>query len=169
MKSEYNVLFLCTANSARSIMAEAITNQLGKGRLHGFSAGSTPAGRVHPMALELLKETGLPTEGLSSKSWDAYSGAGAAQMDFIITLCDRAADEPCPVWPGRPITAHWSVPDPAIAAESPEQLRKSFYLAMQILQQRISLMLALRMEALDRLSIQARLAEIAKTPVDPWR
>ncbi|HWS27293.1 MAG TPA: arsenate reductase ArsC [Xanthomonadales bacterium] len=166
MKDQYTVLFLCTANSARSIMAEAIANQLGKGRLRAFSAGSTPSGQVHPMAMEMLQEIGLPTNGLSSKSWDAFAGADTPPMDFIITLCDRAADEPCPVWPGRPITAHWSVPDPALAADSPEQARKAFNRAMQIVQHRISLLLALNLDALDRLAIAMQLSQIARSPLD---
>jgi arsenate reductase len=161
MKDHYNVLFLCTANSARSIMAEAIANQLGKGRLRAFSAGSTPLGHVHPMALELMREVGFPTDGLRSKSWDLYAAPDAPQMDIIMTLCDRAANEQCPVWPGQPITAHWSVPDPAGESDPPAEPRAAFRLALQVLQQRISLLLALRLEALDRLALQTQLGRIA--------
>lgn len=167
MQDQYNVLFLCTANSARSIMAEAIANQLGKGRLRAFSAGSTPLGHIHPMAVDLMREVGFPTDGLCSKSWDLFAAPDAPSMDIIITLCDRAANEQCPVWPGHPITAHWSVPDPAGESDTPAEARTAFRLAMQILQQRISLLLALRLEALDRLALEARLGRIAQLPIDP--
>ncbi|HNV83938.1 MAG TPA: arsenate reductase ArsC [Arenimonas sp.] len=166
MNGKYNVLFLCTGNSARSIMAEMIANQLGRDRLRAYSAGSQPAGRVHPLALELLKKVGFSTEDARSKSWNEFSGSEAPVMDFIITLCDRARDEPCPVWPGHPITAHWNVPDPAAVDGTPEQNRKAFQLALQVLQQRISLMLALRLEALDRLAIETRLSQLGMPPID---
>jgi arsenate reductase len=166
MNGQYTVLFLCSENSARSIMAEVVANQLGRGRFQAFSAGSQPAGRVNPMALELLANIGLPTEGLHSKSWNEFAAPGAPEMDFIITLCDRAAGEPCPVWPGHPITAHWSVPDPSAPADDAEQSRRAFQLALQVLQQRISLMLALRLDALDNLAIETRISQIGQPPLD---
>ena len=165
MSAPYNVLFLCTGNSARSILAEAITNHLGRARFRAYSAGSQPAGRVHPTALELLESIGFSTTGLHSKSWDQFAGPDAPEMDFIITLCDRAVGEPCPTWPGHPITAHWNVPDPAAATGTPEE-RKAFQLALQVLQQRIGLLQALQLEALDRLATETRLSQIGQTPPD---
>src|SRR5690625_622788 len=129
MKDCYNVLFVCTGNSARSLIAEALANSLGHGRLQAFSAGSKPAGRIHPQAKRLLQSTGLDTTGLRSKSWDEFSGPDAPVMDLIITVCDRAVGEACPVWPGHPLTAHWSVPDPGAASGSPEKVEKAFILA----------------------------------------
>lgn len=166
MKPRYNVLFLCTGNSARSIMAEAIANQLGRDRFAAYSAGSRPRGEVHPMALDLLGSAGLATEGLHSKSWHEFAEPGAPEMDFIITVCDRAAGETCPAWPGHPLTAHWNVPDPASETGTADQVRKAFQLALQVLQQRISLMLALRPEALDRLALQTRLMQIGQSSPD---
>lgn len=155
MKDRYNVLFVCTGNSARSIIAEVVANRLGSGRLHAFSAGSHPEGHVHPGALHALDTAGLPTSGLRSKSWEEFTAADAPEMDLIITVCDRAAGETCPHWPGHPVTAHWSVPDPAAAHGSQEQVQRAFSLALQMLQQRISLLLSLRPEAWDRLSIES--------------
>lgn len=155
MKDRYNVLFICTGNSARSIMAEAIANRLGGGRLRAFSAGSHPEGNVHPGALHVLETAGLATSGLRSKSWQEFTPADAPVMDLVITVCDRAAGEPCPNWPGHPVTAHWSVPDPAAVHSRPEQVQRAFSLALQMLQQRISLLLSLRPEAWDRLSIES--------------
>ncbi len=166
MSKPYNILFLCTGNSARSILAEAITNQLGRERFRGYSAGSQPAGRINPGALELLTSIGFPTEGLRSKSWDEFTGQDAVEMDFIITLCDRAAGEPCPTWPGHPITAHWSVPDPANVSGTPEHVHKAFQLALQVLQSRIGLLQALRLEALDHLATETRLAQIGQSTPD---
>ena len=163
MKEQFNVLFLCTGNSARSIMAEAVANQLGRGRFHAFSAGSRPAEQVHPVAMEILRNVGLPTADLHSKSWNRFAEPDAPEMDFIITLCNRAAGEPCPVWPGHPITAHWNVPDPA-AESDPQKVHEAFRLALHVLQQRISLMLALRLEALDRLATQTRLSQLDQPP-----
>ena len=162
----YSILFLCTANSARSQMAESIANQLGAKRLRAYSAGSHPAGRVHPMAVELLQNIGFPTQHLVSKSWDSFTTADAPEMDFIVTLCDRAAGEPCPTWPGHPITAHWNIPDPALATGSDEEKHQAFKLALQILQQRISLLLALRIDALDRLALETKLAQIGQPSLD---
>ena len=162
MKARYNILFLCTANSARSILAEALANHVGHGRLQAFSAGSQPSGQVQPMALEVLQRVGVPTDGLRSKSWDEFGVAGAPQMDIVITVCGNAAGETCPVWPGHPVTAHWGVDDPAAVAGSEEQRRDAFVEAMKVLRHRIDLLLSLRPEALDRLALQGRLAEIGQ-------
>lgn len=159
MKDCYNVLFVCTGNSARSLLAEALANSLGHGRLRAFSAGSKPAGHIHPQAERLLQSTGLDTSSLRSKSWDEFAGPDAPEMDLIITVCDRAAGEACPVWPGHPLTAHWSVPDPVAASGSPEDVEKAFSLALHILRQRIALMLSLRQEGLDRLALRTRLEQ----------
>lgn len=152
MNTPFNVLFICSGNSARSIIAEALANSLGHGRLRAFSAGSQPMGVVHPMALAALEDAGLPTAGLRSKSWDEFSGPDAPHMDLVITVCDRAAQESCPTWPGHPLTARWSVEDPAAAPGNAQEQRRAFGHAMHVLQQRISLLLALRTEALERLS-----------------
>ena len=162
MKDRYNILFLCTANSARSILAEALANHVGHGRLQAFSAGSQPSGHVQPMALEVLQRVGVPTDGLRSKSWDEFGIAGAPQMDIVITVCGNAAGETCPVWPGHPVTAHWGVDDPAAVAGSEDQRRDAFFEAMKVLSHRIDLLLSLRPEALDRLALQGRLAEIGQ-------
>ena len=160
MDRPYNLLFLCTGNSARSILAEAMANHLGKGRFHAYSAGSHPRGRVHPVALQILQEAGLPTASLRSKPWDEFAAADAPSMDLIITVCDKAAGEACPVWPGHPVTAHWGVEDPAAVAGSPEQVRHAFAHALHLLQHRITLLLALKPEALDRLALETRVREI---------
>ena len=160
MDRPYNLLFLCTGNSARSIMAEAMANHLGKGRFHAYSAGSHPRGRVHPVALQILQDAGLPTATLRSKPWDEFAAADAPPMDLIITVCDKAAGEACPVWPGHPVTAHWGVEDPAAVAGSPEQVRHAFAHALHLLQHRITLLLALKPEALDRLALETRVREI---------
>ena len=162
MKDRYNILFLCTANSARSILAEALANHVGHGRLQAFSAGSQPSGQVQPMALEVLQRVGVPTDGLRSKSWDEFGADGAPQMDIVITVCGNAAGETCPVWPGHPVTAHWGVDDPAAVAGSEDQRRDAFVEAMKVLRHRIDLLLSLRPEALDRLALQGRLAEIGQ-------
>lgn len=157
-----NVLFLCTGNSARSIMAEALLNQLGEGRFQAFSAGSQPKGEPHPMALEVLRRNGLPTDGLRSKSWAEFSASGAPQIDLIVTVCDNAAGESCPVWPGRPITAHWGIEDPA-AVEGDGQ-RQAFEQALHYLRNRISLLVALPLHSLDELNLRAKLREIGAEP-----
>ena len=162
MKDRYNILFLCTANSARSILAEALANHVCHGRLHAYSAGSQPSGQVQPMALEVLQRVGVPTDGLRSKSWDEFGVDGAPQMDIVITVCGNAAGETCPVWPGHPVTAHWGVDDPAAVAGSEEQRRDAFVEAMKVLRHRIDLLLSLRPEALDRLALQGHLAEIGQ-------
>lgn len=163
MDRPYNLLFLCTGNSARSIMAEAMANHLGKGRFHAYSAGSHPRGRVDPVALQILQDAGLPTATLRSKPWDEFAAADAPPMDLIITVCDKAAGEACPVWPGHPVTAHWGVEDPATVAGSPEQVRHAFAHALHLLQHRITLLLALKPEALDRLALETRVREIGRS------
>ncbi len=160
MDRPYNLLFLCTGNSARSILAEALANQMAKGRFHAYSAGSHPRGRVHPMALRVLEEAGIATDGLRSKPWDEFATPEAPQMDLIITVCDKAAGEACPLWPGHPVTAHWGIEDPASVAGSQEQVHKAFGKALQLLQHRLSLLMALKPEALDRLALETRVREI---------
>jgi arsenate reductase len=155
------VLFLCTGNSARSILGESIVNHLGQGRFKGFSAGSHPRGRVHPDALELLASLNLPTEGLSSKSWDVFAGQGAPKMDFIFTVCDDAAGEACPVWPGHPVTAHWGIADPAAVAGEIDR-RAAFRQAYAALENRIRLFLGLPLASLDRTALQHRLESIGR-------
>jgi arsenate reductase len=158
----YNILFLCTGNSARSIMAEVMTNHLGRGRFHAFSAGSHPNGKVNPWAVETLRAAGMPTSGLRSKSWDEFARPGAQPFDFIITVCDNAASEACPVWPGKPTTAHWGVADPAAVQGTDEEKRAAFRSAMTTLRRRIELLMALPLDKLDRLSIQQDLRRIAE-------
>jgi arsenate reductase len=159
----YNVLFLCTGNSARSILAEALLNHWGKGRFHAFSAGSFPKGVVHPIALEQLSAAKLPTAGLRSKSWSEFAAPGAPVMDFVFTVCDQAATEVCPVWPGQPMTAHWGVPDPAAVEGSEAARRRAFRDAYLTLEARVKLFTSLRVEALDRLSLKRRVDEIGET------
>jgi protein-tyrosine-phosphatase len=163
-ESTYSVLFLCTGNSARSILGEALLNSLGKGRFRACSAGSHPGGRVNPFALELLEKNGLPTQGLRSKSWDEFAAPGSPAFDFIFTVCDSAAAETCPVWPGHPMSAHWGIPDPAAVEGDDEAKRKAFRDAFVRLQRRISLLVNLPLQSLDKLSLQQRLSEIGKEP-----
>jgi len=162
MNNSYNVLFLCTGNSARSILAEAILNHRGAPQFHGFSAGSHPTGVVNPNALTLLGFAHLPTGGLRSKSWDEFAKPGAPQMDFIITVCDNAAGETCPVWPGHPITAHWGVPDPAAVRGTPQDIDRAFRDAFFTLEKRIELFLSLPYASLDALQLKARCTEIGR-------
>ena len=157
----FNVLFLCTANSARSVLAESAMNRLGAGRFRAYSAGSFPKGEVHPMALELLASMRFPTEGLRSKSWDEFAEPGAPEIDFIFTVCDNAAGEMCPAWPGHPITAHWGIEDPA--AVEGEGQREAFVQALRYLSTRISLFLALPHESHDRMAMEGKLRAIGKT------
>src|SRR5271163_1412543 len=157
----YNVLFLCTGNSARSILAEAILNRRGKGRFKAFSAGSHPRGAVHPLALALLKRSGLPTEGLRSKAWDEFAQPGAPILDFVFTVCDNAAGEVCPIWPGQPMTAHWGIPDPAAVQGTPGQIHQAFRDAFVHLDRRISLFLSLPLASLDHLALKQELDRIA--------
>jgi arsenate reductase len=164
----YNVLFLCTGNSARSIMAEAVLRREGAGRFNAFSAGSRPTGRVNPWAIDHLAAGGLPTDGLRSKSWNEFAAPGAPEIDFIFTVCDNAAGEVCPVWPGRPITAHWGVPDPAAVEGSDDDKRRAFAAACNALAGRIRLFTSLPLDKIDRLSLARRLAEIGRsTPPAP--
>jgi arsenate reductase len=162
MRLILNVLFLCTGNSARSILAEAILNREGKGKFIGFSAGSQPKGTVHPFAIDLLKKLNHPTDPLRSKSWDEFATPGAPEMDFVITVCDNAASEVCPVWPGQPMTAHWGVPDPATAEGSEAERRLAFADAYRQLNNRISIFTSLPLASLDRLSLQKRLEDIGR-------
>ena len=158
----FNVLFLCTGNSARSILAEAIMNNVAGDRFHAYSAGSFPKGAVHPMALDLLKSSGLPTEGLRSKSWDEFAAPGAPKMDFVFTVCDSAASEPCPVWPGQPMTAHWGLPDPAAVEGDEVKQRLAFADTYRMLGNRIRVFASLPIRSLDELSLQRRLDEIGR-------
>ena len=158
-----NVLFLCTGNSARSILAEAYLNLAGKERLAAYSAGSHPAGKVNPFALELLRRNRIQTDGMRSKSWDEFAVPGAPKLDFVFTVCDNAAGEACPLWPGQPITAHWGVADPAAVEGSDDVKRKAFLRAYAELSNRINLFLNLPLDKVDRLVLQRKLGEIGKT------
>jgi arsenate reductase len=159
----YNVLFLCTGNSARSILAESLLNHWGNGRFRAFSAGSFPKGELHPMALELLKRSNLPAEGLCSKSWDEFAAQGAPSIDFIITVCDNAAGEVCPIWPGKPMTAHWGIADPAAAQGTEAEKAFAFRKALKELETRIRLFTSLPIDSLDGMTLQAKLREIGKS------
>ena len=156
----YNVLFLCTGNSARSILAEALLNKAGGGRFRAFSAGSFPKGQVHPMSLEVLRSLGFETEGLRSKSWDEFVGPDAPAIDFIFTVCDDAAGETCPIWPGHPMTAHWGIEDPARVEG--EGQRDAFLTALRYLRRRIELFLALPLESIEKLALKTKLREIGR-------
>lgn len=158
----YNVLFLCTGNSARSILAEAFLNFRGHGQFRAFSAGSHPTGQVNPLALEVLERCGIPAEGTRSKSWDEFARPGAPELDFVFTVCDNAAGEVCPVWPGQPMTAHWGIPDPAAVQGTPIERRRAFTDAFRVLERRISLFISLPIASLDRLSLRERVREIGK-------
>ena len=160
VQGHYNVLFLCTGNSARSIMAEAILNGKGKPFFTGYSAGSHPSGVVRPEALKLIEMAHLPKQALRSKSWEEFAKLGAPQMSFVFTVCDNAAQEMCPVWPGQPMTAHWGVPDPAVVQGSREQVERAFHQAYLILERRISLFLSLPLASLDKLAIQKEISRI---------
>jgi arsenate reductase len=157
-----NVLFLCTGNSARSILAEVMMNAMGAPRFKAYSAGSQPNGRVNPFAIELLQKNRLPVEGLRSKSWDEFAAPGAPGLDFVFTVCDNAAGEVCPIWPGQPITAHWGVEDPAAAEGSDAEKRKAFFHAYNRLRNRIQLFLSLPLAQLDRVALTQRLTEIGR-------
>ena len=158
----YNVLFLCTGNSARSIFAESLVNHWGAGRFRGFSAGSHPKGTVHPIALELLRKLNLPAEGLRSKSWDEFAGPGAAPLDFVFTVCDNAAGEACPVWPGQPMTAHWGVPDPVAVQGDDKEKWLAFRAAFHALENRIKIFTSLPLTSLDRIRLKERLDAIGR-------
>ncbi|QJD30529.1 arsenate reductase ArsC [Methylococcus geothermalis] len=159
----YNVLFLCTGNSARSIMAEALLNHLGRGRFRAYSAGSHPTGHVNPLALERLEKEGIPAEGARSKSWDEFASPGAPPLDFVITVCDDAAGEVCPAWPGQPLTAHWGLADPAAVEGSEGERRLAFAQAFALLARRIALFTALNPLSLERLALERKLREIGRT------
>lgn len=160
----YNVLFLCTGNSARSIMAEGLLNTLGAGRFHAFSAGSHPKGEVHPLALKQLHEAGISTEGMRSKSWDEFAAPGAPEVDFVFTVCDDAAGEECPFWPGQPMTAHWGIEDPATVEGSPMDKERAFVTAFRYLRNRIAQFTSLRIAHLDDLTLRSNLREIGQLP-----
>lgn len=159
----FNVLFICTGNSARSIMAEAVLNRAGQGRFHAFSAGSHPKGHVHPYAIDLLKRLHYDLSGVRSKSWTEFSGPNAPKLDFAFTLCDDAAAEVCPVWPGQPMTAHWGLPDPAAKIGTEAEMRYAFADAMRMLTNRINIFVSLPMRSLDALTLQKRLDAIGKS------
>jgi arsenate reductase len=163
MTTPLNVLFLCTGNSARSILAEALMNRLGEGRFRAFSAGSMPKGEVNPHALPLVRALGFKDTDFRSKPWDEFATAGAPKLDFVITVCDNAAGEVCPVWPGQPITAHWGIPDPAAATGTEAEIAVTFREAARLLGNRIELLLALPVAKLDRLSLQSQVREIGAT------
>jgi len=162
MKSRYNVLFLCTGNSARSIMAEAILNFKGRPQFTAYSAGSHPAGKVRAEAVKQLQLAHIPTTGFRSKSWDEFAKADAPKLDFVFTVCDHAAKEVCPVWPGQPMTAHWGVPDPAAVAGTPDQIEKAFRDAFLMLDRRISLFLCLPLASIDKLALKKELDSIGR-------
>jgi arsenate reductase len=162
MSKHYNVLFLCTGNSARSILAEGLLNHLGKGAFTAYSAGSHPSGRVLPEALEQLRIAGIEVSGARSKSWDEFAAPDAPKMDFVFTVCDNAANEQCPYWPGQPMTAHWGLPDPAAVQGAPEEIARAFHDAISILHRRISLFLSLPIATLEKMAIQRRIEEIGK-------
>ena len=162
MQDHYNVLFLCTGNSARSIMAEAILNFKGKPRFTAYSAGSHPSGAVRPEAITRLEAGRMPTQGLRSKSWDEFAKPDAPKLDFVFTVCDNAANEICPIWPGQPMTAHWGVPDPAAAKGSPQEIERAFREAFTILDRRISLFLSLPLASIDKLALKKEIDRIGK-------
>lgn len=159
----YNVLFLCTHNSARSILAESAMDRLGQGKFVGYSAGSQPSGKVHPLAIDLLGELGYDVDDLRSKSWDEFAQPGAPHFDFIFTVCDSAADEVCPVWPGHPVSAHWGIPDPSRVEGEPAAQRRAFAEALQILSERIRKFVSLPVEELDAETLKAQLREIGRS------
>lgn len=158
----FNVLFLCTGNSARSIMAETILNKLGAGKFRAYSAGSQPRGQIHPQTLQLLQGLGYDTAGFRSKSWNEFAKPGALALDFVFTVCDNAAGEACPVWPGQPMTAHWGIPDPAAAQGNDAEVALAFKDAYRMLHQRIGIFTALPIRSLDQLSLQTKLREIGR-------
>jgi len=166
-KVPYNILFLCTGNSARSIMAEALVATMSKGRFKGYSAGSQPGGRVNPYAIELVKKTGYPLQNLRSKSWDEFAAPGVPQMDFIITVCDHAAGEACPLWPGHPATAHWGFEDPAAVEGTDDEKRAAFERVFRQIEARMNAFLSLPLDALEKHAIREEIRSIGATPVAP--
>ncbi|HKO87768.1 MAG TPA: arsenate reductase ArsC [Burkholderiales bacterium] len=163
MLTPYHVLFLCTGNSARSILAEAILNRIGQGRFKAYSAGSKPASAVNRFAIDLLRQNDYPVEGLRSKNWDEFEKGDAPKLDLVITVCDNAAGEECPIWPGQPITAHWGIPDPASVEGSDDEKRRAFLQAFTVLNTRIGLLVNLPIASIDRMRLQEHVRDIAKT------
>jgi arsenate reductase len=163
MADHYNVLFLCTGNSARSIMAEAILNYKGKGKFTAYSAGSHPTGKLRPEAVQQIESAGLPTAGLRSKSWDEFSAPGAPTLDFVFTVCDNAANEQCPYWPGQPMTAHWGIPDPAAVNGTPEEIARAFRDAFTVLDRRVGLFLSLPLATLEDMAIKREIDQIGRS------
>lgn len=163
MTNHYNILFLCTGNSARSIMAEAILNHRGKGTFTAYSAGSHPSGQPRPEALKRIESAGIATKGLRSKSWDEFAAPGAPYMDFVFTVCDNAANEVCPYWPGQPMTAHWGIPDPAAVQGTPEEIARAYHDAFIVLDRRIGLFLSLPLATLQQLAIQGEIEKIGRS------
>jgi arsenate reductase len=165
MQKPYNILVLCTGNSARSILGEALFNTMGAGSFKAYSAGSHPSGKVNSFALELVQELGYPVEGLRSKSWDEFAQAGAPQMDFVVTVCDNAAGEVCPLWPGQPVTAHWGFADPAAVVGTDDEKRAAFAQTLRQIRNRVQLFLSLPLETLDRMAIENKMRAIGKQPL----
>ncbi len=165
LQRPYNILVLCTGNSARSILGEALFNTLGASRFRAYSAGSHPSGRVNPLAIEQVKALGYPVENLRSKSWDEFVQPGAPQMDFVVTVCDNAAGEVCPLWPGHPVTAHWGFPDPAAVEGTDEEKRAAFAQTLRQIRNRVQFFLSLPLETLDRMAIESRMRELGKQPL----
>jgi len=165
MQRPYNILVLCTGNSARSIMGEALFNTMGAGRFQAYSAGSHPSGKVNPFAIEQVRALGYPVDGLRSKSWDEFAQPGAPEMDFVVTVCDKAAGEMCPLWPGKPVTAHWGFPDPVAVEGTDEEKRAAFAQTLRQIQRRVQLFLSLPLETLDRMAIENRMRDLGKQPL----
>ncbi|MGA2561419.1 MAG: arsenate reductase ArsC [Terracidiphilus sp.] len=165
MRKPYNILVLCTGNSARSILAEALLNTMGAGRFTAYSAGSHPTGRVNPYATEQVRSLGCPVESLRSKSWDEFARPDAPVMDFIVTVCDNAAGEVCPVWPGKPVTAHWGFPDPAAVTGTDEEKRAAFARTMHQIRNRVQLFMSLPLETLDRMAVESRMRALGNEPL----
>lgn len=165
MHKTYNLLVLCTGNSARSIMGEALFNTLGAGRFKAYSAGSHPTGKVNPFAIEQVKALGYPTENLRSKSWDEFAAPDAPELDYVITVCDNAAGEVCPFWPGQPVTAHWGFPDPAAVKGTDEEKRAAFAQTLRQMRTRVQLLMSLPLETLDRMAIEKQVRAIGKQPL----
>ena len=165
MRKPYNILVLCTGNSARSIMGEALFNTMGAGRFKAYSAGSHPVGRVNPFAVEQVRALGYPVENLRSKSWDEFASPGAPELDFVVTVCDKAAGEMCPLWPGQPVTAHWGFPDPAAVDGTDDEKRAAFAQTARQMRRRVELFLSLPLEALDHMAVEKRMRAIGEQPL----